>query len=55
MLDEYEKNEALRDSFAMAALTGLIGNCNVEGWDNFAKQAYLLADAMMEERRKWSK
>ena len=42
-------NNELRDSIAMAALTGLAhsGNWTIEG---MAKQAYAIADAMLAAR-----
>lgn len=42
-------HETLRDRFAMAALTGLVfGRKDLIG--NFTKEAYLIADAMMDQR-----
>jgi len=40
----------LRDQFAMAALTGLMVVSNPDKHHTYAKEAYELADAMMEAR-----
>lgn len=48
-LNEYP---ALRDHFAMAAVTGFAANNDHTKSDYLAKRAYALADAMMEERKK---
>ena len=42
----------LRDEFAMAALTGVIGDTNRFGFSHrsIAEEAYGIADAMMEAR-----
>lgn len=43
----------LRDYFAAAAITGLIAQSDKAGRaDEFARQAYVVADAMLEERAK---
>jgi len=44
----------LRDHFAMAAMTGLLADANApcQFADEWAKYAYLMADAMMKEREK---
>lgn len=46
--------KTLLDEFAMAALATIAGYPNLEAWgeSDFAKTAYLLADAMMKERDK---
>jgi hypothetical protein len=41
----------LRDQFAMAALTGLLAAPNVELWIDVSKQAYAIADLMLEARK----
>ena len=41
----------LRDQFAMAALTGLLAAPNVELWIDVSKQAYAIADRMLEARK----
>jgi hypothetical protein len=41
----------LRDQFAMAALTGLLAAPNVELWIDVSKQAYAIADHMLEARK----
>ena len=41
----------LRDQFAMAALTGLLAAPNVELWIDVSKQAYTIADGMLETRK----
>lgn len=41
----------LRDQFAMAALTGLLAAPNVELWMDVSKQAYAIADRMLETRK----
>ena len=44
--------KTLRDEFAMAALTGVIGDTNRFGFSHrsIAEEAYGIADAMMEAR-----
>lgn len=42
---------AMRDQFAMAALTGLLAAPNVELWMDVSKQAYAIADRMLETRK----
>ena len=43
----------IRDEYAMAALTGLISNENwINNIDDTVDDAYVIADAMMEERIK---
>lgn len=55
-LNKYFKQQTentLRDKFAMAALTGLISNENwINNIDDTVDDAYVIADAMMEERIK---
>ena len=48
---EQKEREALRDQFAMAALTGLLAAPNVELWIDVPKQAYTIADRMLETRK----
>ncbi len=46
----------LRDEFAMAALTGSLSNdefLKSYSWNQFADLAYTIAQAMMEERKKY--
>lgn len=54
-LDGVPPPRSLRDDFAMAALAGLCafpGRADERnGPDHFARWAYALADAMMDERR----
>ena len=40
----------LRDQFAMAALTGLLASCKTHRVDTYVRDAYQMADAMMEAR-----
>jgi len=40
----------LRDQFAMAALTGLLASCKTHRVDIYVRDAYQMADAMMEAR-----
>ncbi len=48
---ERGKKERLRDEFAMAALTGMLANHDNEGdFDDFAKDCYTFADAMLAAR-----
>lgn len=43
--------KTLRDEFAMAALQGLLADTQIrQSWQDFAKDAYTIADAMMAER-----
>lgn len=45
--------KTLRDEFAMAALAGLIAQCPCkQSAQEFARQAFACADAMMTERTK---
>ena len=53
-------DETLRDRFAMAALTGLLASRDVDKLpkdqrqgmsENYAKVSYVIADAMMDERK----
>lgn len=46
---EQKEREALRDQFAMAALTGMLA-ANYSG-DRVAKSAYKIADYMLEARK----
>lgn len=50
-------NDGLRDSFATAALTGLLaGRTSTPEYPNIvAAQAYEFADAMMKARHRWLK
>ena len=43
--------ERLRDQFAMAALTGLLASCKTDCVDVYVKDAYQMADAMLEARK----
>ncbi len=48
---ENRKKMELRDRFAMAALTGLLADSNLDTDENsFAKLAYTYADAMLKAR-----
>lgn len=50
-LKEAKSSSHLRDQFAMAALTGLLGALAYKSDANFiAKEAYIAADAMLEAR-----
>lgn len=54
---ELETELTVRDQFAMAALTGMIANpgtqgAGVEMINSLAKACYIVADAMMEARKK---
>jgi len=40
----------LRDQFAMAALTGLLASCKTHRVDTYVRDAYQMADAMLEAR-----
>jgi len=58
-VDEYTviQDETLRDKFAMAALTGLIGTKGMFNWEEVfiktaAEKSYLIADAMMKAKAK---
>lgn len=43
--------ERLRDEFAMAALQGMLADTQVrQSWQDFAKDSYELADAMLAAR-----
>jgi len=41
----------LRDQFAMAALTGLLASCKTDCIDTYVRDAYRMADAMLEARK----
>jgi hypothetical protein len=43
----------LRDKFAMAAITGLLADCERFGdyWDDLVKDAYRIADDMLKQRK----
>jgi hypothetical protein len=41
----------LRDQFAMAALTGLLASCKTDCVDVYVRDAYRMADSMLEARR----
>jgi hypothetical protein len=49
-----EERERLRDTFAAAALTGLLSNDYFSLGDDAAKRCYKLADAMLRERGNYS-
>jgi hypothetical protein len=42
----------LRDYFAAKAMNGLLSDstCDTGGWDDFAREAYVIADAMLKAR-----
>jgi hypothetical protein len=42
----------LRDHFAGLAMNGLLSDstCDTGGWDDFAREAYVIADAMLKAR-----
>ena len=42
----------LRDTFAIQALCGMLAGGQRDMWNELAKKAYLLADAMLVERDK---
>jgi len=44
------KELTLRDQFAMAALTGLLASCKTHRVDTYVRDAYQMADAMLEAR-----
>ncbi len=47
------EQKTLRDEMAMAALSGMLGHPETNGfYDDFARHAYAYADAMMEARKK---
>ncbi len=53
-LDLAQEGASLRDIFAGQALTGLLAAGSSESHaDGGARQAYLFADAMLQERREW--
>ena len=47
----YVEWPTLRDQFAMAALTGLLASCKTDCVDVYVRDAYRMADAMLEVRR----
>jgi len=47
----YVEQPTLRDQFAMAALTGLLASCKTDCVDVYVKDAYQMADAMLEARK----
>lgn len=48
-----KEREALRDQFAMAALTGLLSKSGpTTNFSNDARNAYFYADAMLKQREK---
>ena len=49
----YAKDKTLRDEFASKAMRPLIfGKPTYDNWDEVAKNAYEIADAMLKERAK---
>lgn len=53
LVKQGEPGMTLRDYFAAAALQGLMaGSLNTDDCDAIAKDCYLLADAMIQERSK---
>ena len=48
---EQKEREALRDQFAMAALTGLISRAPDFMFPDLSQKAYRFADAMLEARK----
>ena len=53
--EQQEYKETLRDKFAMATLTGYLANSNLNRNcpdSSMAKHCYMMADAMMEARKK---
>lgn len=51
--NEVETELPLRDLFAAMALCGMCGDPNREGdYENYAHDAYGMADAMLKERKK---
>lgn len=53
LLPEFEPIKTLRDEFAMSALSGLLARTDYENFepDEWANQAYKIADAMLEARQ----
>lgn len=53
LLPEFEPIKTLRDEFAMSALSGLLARTDYEKFDpdEWANQAYKIADAMLEARK----
>ena len=49
-----DHEDTLRDQFAMAALSGVISDTKRFGFSHvcIAEEAYMLADALMERRKK---
>jgi len=53
-IERAREAQALRDRFAMAAMQGLLA-CHIQPQsdpDMYARDAYVIADAMMEARKK---
>ena len=50
-IKHYTQELTLRDQFAMAALTGLLASCKTDCVDVYVKDAYQMADAMLEARK----
>ena len=52
-----EHHETMRDRFAMAALTGLLADQALYSpyWSTYAENAYKIADAMIEARKRETK
>ena len=48
----FSSDEAVRDYLAGQALVGLVARAEQDDHATLAKQAYALADAMMQERKK---
>jgi hypothetical protein len=47
----YAEQPTLRDQFAIAALTGLLASCKTHRVDTYVRDAYQMADAMIEARK----
>lgn len=56
MTDQKTEQKTLRDEFAMAALQGMLADTQVrQSWQDFAKDSYELADAMLAARTQEAK
>lgn len=52
ILDFISPQETLRDKFAAKALQGMMADTQIrQSWGGFAKDAYDMADAMLEARK----